>query len=114
MEKLRIRMVPFFVNEEEDSVAVTSGKNTVRYSKEDYGKKFGNCLSSDTLIISLKSCYNVTRSSLNKLIATPTEDEDEATIKMKARIPEIKEELERIRRTIEILRTYGDRSAEKQ
>lgn len=114
MEKMRIRMVLFFVNEEEDSVSVTSGKNTIRYSKEDYEKKFGNCLSSDTLIISLNSCYNVTRSSLNKLIATPKEDEDETTRRMKARIPEIKEELERMRRTIEILRTYGSGGSEKQ
>lgn len=61
-QKVYVRMIPVVVEEDADSfkISIPGTNQTQILNKEDFDKRFGNCVDADTLLSTLKHVYNGT------------------------------------------------------
>lgn len=72
-----VKAVPFTVYEDGDTMLVVMpGKAPMRIKKEDFNKKFKDCVSIDALVISMRAITRNTRNRIAEFKAKGVSDED--------------------------------------
>lgn len=109
--KIYVRLIPVITEENEDSFRITiPGTNQSQdISKEDFGKRFGNCIDIETLLSTIKYVYNGTSSHCDELREKyPIADSLPANERNKVvaewnKLPMVEEKLRRMKHQIDIL-----------
>lgn len=109
--KIYVRLIPVITQESEDGFKITiPGTNQSQdISKEDFEKRFGNCIDAETLLSTIKHVYNGTSSHCNELREKyPIADSLPANERNKViaewnMMPTVEEKLRRMKHQIDIL-----------